>query len=61
LTLPGDGDPDGSYATAGITLGVIGTCKPPCHIKAKGTEGIIGKNTLHVLFADIIIKMKVDL
>jgi len=32
--LRGKGDPDGSYATAGITLGVVGTCKPPCYIKA---------------------------
>jgi hypothetical protein len=34
FNMPGKEDPASSYAATGIVLKVIGTGKPPCHIKA---------------------------
>jgi hypothetical protein len=39
LDLSGMGDPDSSYATAGIALEIMGSHKPSCHDKVETPSG----------------------
>jgi hypothetical protein len=45
LDLSGLGDPASSYATAGLALGFIGTCKPHHHDKVE--TPLVGPKIFH--------------